>query len=562
MEIIKKSLKRVINIFGESKKRKISYGVSATELRNYFLNDPILDWLNLYGEEKGYQKDKEENSYSLYWMNRGNEYEDILIDDLKNKNFTFKNVKEDYTKFCHDGVEDTLDYMREGIEIIYQGFLLDEEKEIYGIPDLLIRCDTFHKLFNFDVPIIYPTNKDFSWTYFVVDIKCSTIKLNNDNKISNQLGKKVFKSQIYIYNSILEKLFFNNSSNQPFGFLLARRVVKNNVVQDNNICAINFDEENIGDEVEQALSWIKEVREKGMNWDIDNPTRNELKPNMKNKRDYPWSNAKQIIANKQKELTRIWHVSSKIRDNCKENDLENHFTCDKKKLIISKMFKSDSDEEIENDYDTIDLSSILKKDTLNFYVDFEYINGSDLSFDKYPRTHLYLIGVGYFDNNWKYKSFFPNQINDRDEKTVLHKWIQFMNETTKKLNYNKYQIIHWSKAEPSLYNKLKELFLLRTKLDWIDLQPILKKSCIVFDNMKNYSLKNVAKTMKNMGFIETNWEDNVVDGLGANMIIIKGIKNQIGDINGFDDIIKYNEVDCKVMYEIIKFLSSFTKKNL
>lgn len=562
MEIIKKSLKRVINIFGESKKRKVSYGVSATELRNYFLNDPILDWLNLYGEEKGYQKDKEENSYSLYWMNRGNEYEDILIDDLKNKNFTFKNVKEDYPKFCHDGVEDTLDYMREGIEIIYQGFLLDEEKEIYGIPDLLIRCDIFHKLFNFDVPIIYPTNKDFCWTYFVVDIKCSTIKLNNDNKISNQLGKKVFKSQIYIYNSILEKLFFNNSSSQPFGFLLARRVVKNNVVQDNNICAINFDEENISDEVEQALSWIKEVREKGMNWDIENPTRNELKPNMKNKRDYPWSNAKQIIANKQKELTRIWHVSSKIRDNCKENDLENHFTCDKKKLIISKMFKSDSDEEIENDYDTVDLSSILKKDTLNFYVDFEYINGSDLSFDKYPRTHLYLIGVGYFDNNWKYKSFFPNYINDRDEKTVLHKWIQFMNETTKKLNYNKYQIIHWSKAEPSLYNKLKELFLLRTKLDWIDLQPILKKSCIVFDNMKNYSLKNVAKTMKNMGFIETNWEDGVVDGLGANMIIIKGIKNQIGDINGFDDIIKYNEVDCKVMYEIIKFLSSFTKKNL
>jgi len=562
MEIIKKSLKRVINIFGESKKRKVSYGVSATELRNYFLNDPILDWLNLYGEEKGYQKDKEENSYSLYWMNRGNEYEDILIDDLKNKNFTFKNVKEDYPKFCHDGVEDTLDYMREGIEIIYQGFLLDEEKEIYGIPDLLIRCDTLHKLFNFDVPIIYPTNKDFSWTYFVVDIKCSTIKLNNDNKISNQLGKKVFKSQIYIYNSILEKLFFNNSSSQPFGFLLARRVVKNNVVQDNNICSINFDEENIRDEVEQALSWIKEVREKGMNWDIDNPTRNELKPNMKNKRDYPWSNAKQIIANKQKELTRIWHVSSKIRDNCKENDFPNHFTCDKKKLIISKMFKSDSDEEIENDYDTVDLSSILKKDTLNFYVDFEYINGSDLSFDKYPRTHLYLIGVGYFDNNWKYKSFFPNQINDRDEKTVLHKWIQFMNETTKKLNYNKYQIIHWSKAEPSLYKRLKELFLLRTKLDWIDLQPILKKSCIVFDNMKNYSLKNVAKTMKNMGFIETNWEDNVVDGLGANMIIIKGIKNQIGDINGFDDIIKYNEVDCKVMYEIIKFLSSFTKKNL
>ena len=562
MEIIKKSLKRVINIFGESKKRKVSYGVSATELRNYFLNDPILDWLNLYGEEKGYQKDKEENSYSLYWMNRGNEYEDILIDDLKNKNFTFKNVKEDYPKFCHDGFEDTLDYMREGIEIIYQGFLLDEEKEIYGIPDLLIRCDTFHKLFNFDVPIIYPTNKDFSWTYFVVDIKCSTIKLNNDNKISNQLGKKVFKSQIYIYNSILEKLFFNNSSSQPFGFLLARRVVKNNVVQDNNICAINFDEENIRDEVEQALSWIKKVREKGMNWDIDNPTRNELKPNMKNKRDYPWSNAKQIIANKQKELTRIWHVSSKIRDNCKENDFPNHFTCDKKKLIISKMFKSDSDEEIENDYDTVDLSSILKKDTLNFYVDFEYINGSDLSFDKYPRTHLYLIGVGYFDNNWKYKSFFPNQINDRDEKTVLHKWIQFMNETTKKLNYNKYQIIHWSKAEPSLYKRLKELFLLRTKLDWIDLQPILKKSCIVFDNMKNYSLKNVAKTMKNMGFIETNWEDNVVDGLGANMIIIKGIKNQIGDINGFDDIIKYNEVDCKVMYEIIKFLSSFTKKNL
>ena len=33
--------------------------VSATKTRNYLLEDPLLDWLNIHGESKGFKKDED-----------------------------------------------------------------------------------------------------------------------------------------------------------------------------------------------------------------------------------------------------------------------------------------------------------------------------------------------------------------------------------------------------------------------------------------------------------------------------------------------------------------------
>ena len=60
--------------------------ISATKLRNYFINDPILDWFNYHGESKGFQKDSGEN-YTNLILDRGNEFEKNVIDKFKSKNF-------------------------------------------------------------------------------------------------------------------------------------------------------------------------------------------------------------------------------------------------------------------------------------------------------------------------------------------------------------------------------------------------------------------------------------------------------------------------------------------
>ena len=49
--------------------------ISATKLRNYFINDPILDWFNYHGESKGFQKDSGENytqTFKLYRIIQNN----------------------------------------------------------------------------------------------------------------------------------------------------------------------------------------------------------------------------------------------------------------------------------------------------------------------------------------------------------------------------------------------------------------------------------------------------------------------------------------------------------
>jgi len=33
--------------------------IRATATRNFAIDDPLLDWLNLYGERKGFRKDKD-----------------------------------------------------------------------------------------------------------------------------------------------------------------------------------------------------------------------------------------------------------------------------------------------------------------------------------------------------------------------------------------------------------------------------------------------------------------------------------------------------------------------
>jgi len=530
--------------------------ISATKLRNYFINDPILDWFNYHGESKGFQKDSGEN-YTNLILDRGNEFEKNVIDKIKSKNFSFVDVKEKHSKFCKEAVCDTRSYMREGVEIIYQGFLYDFKLKIYGIPDLLIRSDIISKLFQNNPKIIKPTNKEFCWTYFVVDIKYSTINIGSKNQILNEGSKKAFKAQIYVYNWILNNMFFGELDEmpQPFGFILSRRMKNKNDIIDGMNCLgeINYENELYGDDVRRGLEWVRDVIKNGGNWDVYNPHCVELKPNMKNHEDYPWSSAKKKLANEQNDLTRIWHVSKRIRDEVDEygGEVTEYFSDDDRRKIIKKMIGGKK----KNNFSRVDLSCFNEK--LCFYVDFEFINGCEFSFDHDTRTHLYMIGVGHEENGkWVFNTFIPEKLEDRDEKDIIVKWMSYMKEVGRRIG-KEYVVIHWTNAEPSLFNRLKYRLKLRGELHFIDLQKIFKNSHLVFDGMNNYGLKTVAKSMKNAGLIKTEWDDNVTDGLGANMILIRGLnRGNLREIDGMGEIIKYNEVDCLVLYEILKYLGN------
>ena len=76
--------------------------------------------------------------------------------------------------------------------------------------------------------------------------------------------------------------------------------------------------------------------------------------------------------------------------------------------------------------------------------------------------------------------------------------------------------------------------------------------------MLNFSLKSVVKAFYDNMFIETNYDTDVDNGLQAMVMAYECYKNN--NVNSYimSNIQSYNEIDCKVMWEIIEYL----RKNL
>src|SRR5271169_3198501 len=65
--------------------------VAASETRNYVLDDPLIDWLNMWGEKKGFKPDKkypdyDENlDFSQFIMKQGVKFEAMIMQKLQAK---------------------------------------------------------------------------------------------------------------------------------------------------------------------------------------------------------------------------------------------------------------------------------------------------------------------------------------------------------------------------------------------------------------------------------------------------------------------------------------------
>ena len=64
--------------------------------------------------------------------------------------------------------------------------------------------------------------------------------------------------------------------------------------------------------------------------------------------------------------------------------------------------------------------------------------------------------------------------------------------------------------------------------------------------------------MQKYGLINCIWDNNVTDGLDAMFSSWQEYNNldSIEKSNKFKNIIKYNEVDCKTMFEILQYLKT------
>lgn len=577
--------------------------VSASQTKNYSINDPLLDYLkynNIYSvsdlilspKKRKYAGDSDNNfKFQKILLDNGIQFEKKIVKmiDKKVKVTTIIEQNEYILNYMRDPVyyEITKLMMKLNVPIIYQGLLLDKKNKTFGSPDLIIKQNIFNKLFK------NHNNKRINNSYYIVDIKNSTISYSVNDNILNYNLIRAYKTQICVYNNLLNKI---QKKKNNIAYILSPKWVKRekkNIYSCNNpfnrlgvIDYKNNDKEFIPI-AEKAIQWIKLIKTPNNNLNCLEPNNKNLYPNMSNYIDYPFREIKKYLSEKNYEITNLWMCGFNERKKALEHGVDNwkdiNFSLDfldfknKKREIIENLIILNRSEEKKIYPDKI-LTNIFNwkdRDRLSFYVDFETINKSifvnnniDLMIYKNQKKlndKIFMIGIGYsYKNKWNYKVFIENNLNIKNQKNLIN---QFNNYICKicsnyKVNYEDVNIYHWSNFENIIYKKICNKYNLNNlNLNWCNLIKLFKEEPILIKGSYNFSLKNIGKAMYENNLITTYWTDDECNNGFDAMTLAYNIytKNfNILDNKVIRKIKNYNHIDCKIMWDILNGLKKYS----
>jgi len=578
---------------------------SASSVHNYLLNDPILDYFKFNSSNFSGSNDSNfEGSFLKYILNKGTIFENNVISLIKQKlsENDFVKVAQDFTDIRNPlKFKETIDLMSEGIPVIYQGVLHDYENKVYGSPDLIIRSDFINKIMDEKCIVDVPDKEYEGFIYKIIDIKFNTLKLRADGiHLLNTGRTKCNKGQIIIYNNMLSKIL---KYNNRYCYILGRGYTyyKNGSSFKNNSCfsklghidTIKIDEP-YHEKIDNALSWITDVKKNHNSYILRPPSRKELYPNMCNTYDMPYHNLKKQLASEIKEITLLWNVGVEHRENAHEKGIFKYddplLSTDilktgsgKKTNVIGEMLsllhsnKLMNKNKIENDYEF----NIFKKCPLEFYIDFETINNIVDDFTELPKISievlvfmigLYSVQIDEFGNEICQNFTFTAKNLDRNsEKQIFKEMYETIATLIKESNINinsddDINFYHWSHAEPSIFKNIldrySEISLKNCDfyLNFCDICKIFQSEPILFKGIFDFSLKSISKFMMQNSMIDSEYNySDITCGLEAMILAYNAYKqlpnnSLITDNEIIKKIINYNKIDCILIYKIVTFL--------
>lgn len=454
--------------------------------------------------------------------------------------------------------------------------------------------------------------KPAKYHYVIVDIKFTTLRLRaNGINLLNCGSFPAFKGQMCIYNNALARL---QGYDPKKAYILGRRwtfkskaIPYKGIGQFEKLGVIDFgdvDHEYV-ELTKKAVEWINDVRKNGHLWSFDTLPlpRKELYPNMSNYHDHPWREVKIALAESLKEITLLWMCGPLQRE--KAHAVGVYKWTDKKctpKLLgikgkrgytLQKLIDINRD---PNDTKILILPKyVLNNDggwqnqkrsrELEFFVDFETIIDvfptEKTNFSEFIPKMIFLIGVGMEEpvtKKWRFKHFCVDTMRIEDEKRMCTLFSEYIREECKLYKSKEPRLVHWSHAEPTSWDDAIERHggldianergwltgLMEGGLNplWFDLVKVFRDEPIVIKGCMNFSLKSVVRAMNAKGMIKTCWDTSTpyVDGLGAMMAAYKASKDasirkiSMRETPEICTIVKYNEVDCLAMYDIMSYL--------
>jgi hypothetical protein len=501
------------------------------------LDIPIFDYLEMYNYEK------EPDAFNDNIRIQSNLNYNYRIVALKRKCIDMNYYFDDLTDYQNrESVDLTKKMIKEKVQVIFNGCLRCDEMRLFSHFDVLIHSSIIRDFLDVDL------NSESFEGYYQLLIVYNNNKDTKKNNVILYAKQKVLDSY-FSENSIPT---FDSQFEQSRAFILSNS---------NVIYTIDLNKQSLFYKMNEAYKWVRDLRENGRSWDLFNPTRHELLPNMKHGSTYGYKRIIQSIISKNDELTSYNDITlEKRNDYFMRNIPVEDALLESNKPFLKSVADLRGTKKV-----SCDISKLVVPKKRIFYVDFEYINSFHFKrdFSRADTNHLYLIGVLYEqDGNWLYKAFVPKQIDYETHSTSyevqnIRDWMDFMESFG-----TPYCVMNWSTAEQSMLASLSKQynFELETDIEWIDLLKLFKTTInFVCDGMKTYSLKDVAKSMYNLGHIKTSWNDNVMNGLEANILLIPNfIKGDyvLEQCNELSHIIDYNEIDCRVMMELFEFVVS------
>ena len=583
--------------------------VSASATRNYVLGDPLLDWLDRYGESKGFVPDQfdERTDFLRFIFGKGVEFERAVVEHLRSL------AVGEVRTLCAQGSRRgaardlgvafaTWDAMADGVAIIDQGVLRDPEHRSYGLPDLLVRSDVLAMLFPgalspAEAAVAAPALDIGARHYVVVDIKYTTLNLNASGGLLKSRSSPAYKVQLHVYNRALARL---QAHRAPRAFLLGRswkQTIHGTTTRVGDcmdrLGAVKHNEAMSGRPLsrwaDEAADWMRRVRSHGSGWDaLPVPSVDELRPNA-NGDPGVWASAVRSIATQGRDLTVLHRVGVKARRDANAKGLTDW----RDKRVTPESLGVTGAQTAPTLRALLDVnrtpgpavrpahiavarSEWIDVPPVEFYADFETVNDLNDDFCAIPtrggQPLVFMVGCGHVeDGAWRFECFVADQLTEPAEAVIIEQWLDHMTAVRDRLDPDsRPRVIHWSHHEVSSLTSAYNAAVTRhsgrgkewTAPRWFDfLTQVIRQEPVVVRGTHGFGLKAIANALHTAGLVETRWRTGPADGQGAmvgawwcHSEVDQGRAARLMDVELMREIRDYNEVDCKAMMEIVRYL--------
>ncbi len=578
--------------------------VAAGETRNWCKNDLLLDWLDEYPTVHGFPRDDQLPGYnesfdlSRFLMRQGRAFEQAVVADLARRWEVVRIThRPDEARTLAAAIA-THEAMEAGVPIIAAGVVRDPELRIFGVVDLLVRSDVLGQLcpaaFGGDPLELAAIGLSHGRHYRVVDVKFHTLDLLKGGGLSTSPGELDTIAQAWIYNQALGRM---QGYTPPASYVAGRawkqgdergdrcwerlaRVPHDTVVRGRAM--------NLHEVVEATATWIRRLRTEGAEWRVlPRPSVPELWPNMKADQDGPWHEAKTRIAVTLADLTLLPRVNTAHRARAHEAGVTRWddprassellgIGAERAAAIVDAVLAVNRTGGATMVPERLTAAAEVwrQRAPVEVFVDFEFLPDLGDDFTAFPRKGgqalIFQIGCGtYRGGDWRFRQFTVEALSLAAEARMIDDWLAHLHAIAAGAGsaVGDVRLVHWSPAETSNFERAYDNARARhpdrdwPSLSWFDLlHDVVQAEPLVVRGAFSFSLKPIARSLHALGHISTHWGDGLADGAGAMAgawnaaVEAKRTGVALGETEIMGEIARYNEVDCRVMAEILDYL--------